>query len=206
MNTTPTVYIVDDDAAVRDSLQILIEPLRVRVQACGDASSFLHCFDPNGIGCVILDVRMPGLSGLELQARMVEHGWQVPIIFVSGHADVRMSARAFKAGAFDFLEKPFNRQELIDVLQRAIGVDQQRHEEKIRQSAAHARLALLSERERQVLELVLQGNINKQIADALHITVRTVEAHRANLMAKMHAGSVLELGQMMAMLGAVRTL
>jgi FixJ family two-component response regulator len=192
------VYIVDNDEKVRSSLQWLVEPLGLQVKAFAGAGAFLEAYDPATPGCVLLDVRMPEMSGLELQQRMNEKGWNVPIIFISGHADVPMSVRALKAGAFDFLEKPFNRQELVDRLQKAIALDRSQHDSRAHLAVLKARIALLSERERQVLDLVLAGRMNKQIADDLGITVRTVEAHRANLMAKMRANSVLELAQTIA--------
>jgi len=199
-NTPSVVYIVDNDEKVRGSLQWLIEPLGVQVRTCARAQEFLECYDPCAPGCLVLDVRMPEMSGLELQERVIERGWSIPIIFISGHADVPMSVRALKAGAFDFLEKPFNRQELIDRLQKAIAMDRGQHDAIATRSVLEARLALLSERERQVLERVLAGRQNKQIAADLRITVRTVEAHRANVMTKMRANSVLELAQTMAAL------
>ena len=192
------VYVVDNDEKVRLSLQWLIEPLGVHVTLCARAQDFIEVYDTAVPGCVVLDVRMPEMSGLELQERINERGWNIPIIFISGHADVPMSVRALKAGAFDFLEKPFNRQELIDRLQKAIAADRSRHEAQAAMQVRQARLALLSERERQVLERVLSGRMNKQIADELRITVRTVEVHRANLMSKLRVGSVLELAQAMA--------
>jgi two-component system response regulator DctR len=144
---------------------------------------------------------MPEMSGLELQEQVRQRGWKVPIIFISGHADVPMSVHALKAGAFDFLEKPFNRQELIDRLQKAVALDRGQHEAVATRSVLEARLALLSARERQVLDRVLAGMLNKQIAADLHITMRTVEAHRANVMTKMRASSALELAQTMAAIG-----
>jgi FixJ family two-component response regulator len=198
MNPAAIVYIVDNDEKVRDSLKWLIEPLGLDVMVCARAADFLERYDPSRPGCLVLDVRMPEMSGLELQERILGRGWQVPIIFISGHADVPMTVRALKAGAYDFLEKPFNRQELIDRLHKAIALDRGQRESLAVRSVRQARLALLSERERQVLDRVLAGRLNKQIADELHITVRTVEAHRASLMGKLRASSLLELAQSMA--------
>jgi FixJ family two-component response regulator len=200
MNPSAVVYIVDNDDKVRDSLKWLIEPLGLEVAVCARAQEFLDRYDPARPGCLLLDVRMPEMSGLELQEKIAERGWHIPIIFISGHADVPMSVRAFKAGAFDLLEKPFNRQELIDRLHKAIALDRGQHDALASRSVREARLALLTERERQVLDRVLAGRMNKQIADELHITVRTVEAHRASLMSKMRASSVLALAQSMAAL------
>jgi len=200
MELTANVYIVDNDEKVRSSLQWLIEPLGVRVLTFARAQDFLDGYDPGAPGCLVLDVRMPEMSGLELQERINGEGWKIPIIFISGHADVPMSVRALKSGAFDFLEKPFNRQELIDRLQKAIALDRGQRDALATRSVLEARLALLSERERQVLERVLLGRLNKQIADELRITVRTVEVHRANVMSKMRVNSLLELAQTMATL------
>lgn len=198
MNDTATVYVVDDDDQVRKSLRWLIEPLGLRVTACPDAYQFLDQFDPRTLGCLVLDVRMPMMSGLELQALMSKRGIGLPIIFISGHADVPMSVRAMKAGAFDFLEKPFNGQALLDSIQRAVAEDRLRREEREAESEVRTRLEMLSERERQVMNLILAGQTNKRIADQLGITVRTVEAHRARIMDKMHADSVMLLARMVA--------
>lgn len=197
MDLPAIIYVVDDEEKVRSSLQWLIEPLGVEVRTFDGAKAFLEGYEQTRVGCLILDVRMPDISGLQLQERMARRGWDIPIIFISGHADVPMSVRALKAGAFDFLEKPFNRQDLVDRLQKAIELDRERHRERAAQGVLEARLALLSGRERQVLERILLGRLNKQIAEELRITVRTVEAHRANLMIKMRAASLLELAHAM---------
>lgn len=198
MNDTATVYVVDDDDQVRKSLRWLIEPLGLRVIACPDAYQFLDQYDPGTLGCLVLDVRMPMMSGLELQALLSKRGIGLPIIFISGHADVPMSVRAMKAGAFDFLEKPFNGQALLDSIQRAVAEDRLRREEREAESEVRTRLEMLSERERQVMNLILAGQTNKRIADQLGITVRTVEAHRARIMDKMHADSMMLLARMFA--------
>jgi len=197
MNDTATVYVVDDDEQVRKSLRWLIEPLGLGVISCPDAYQFLEQYVPDSTACLLLDVRMPLMSGLELQELLGKRGIKVPIIFISGHADVPMSVRALKAGAFDFLEKPFNGQVLLDSIQRAIVWARQTREEREVETAVRSRLSLLSERERQVMDLVLAGHTNRRIADELGITVRTVEAHRAKIMEKMHADSLMLLARML---------
>lgn len=197
MNNNAIVYVVDDDVQVRKSLRWLIEPLGLEVLACADPYQFLDQFKPGAAACLVLDVRMPLMSGLELQEHLTSRGIKLPIIFISGHADVPMSVRALKAGAFDFLEKPFNGQVLLDSIQRAIAHDRHMREEIAAETAIHQRLAQLSERERQVMELVLGGHTNKRIAEQLGITVRTVEAHRAKIMEKMHCDSVMMLARLL---------
>lgn len=196
MNEIAVVYVVDDDHQVRKSLQWLIEPLGLRVVACPDAHEFFARYDPDAIACLVLDVRMPTMSGLDLQDILNSRGIRLPIIFISGHADVPMSVRALKAGAFDFLEKPFNGQVLLDSIQRAIARDREHRVEASAEMALRNRLAMLSDRERQVMDLVLAGQTNKRIADQLGITVRTVEAHRAHIMEKMQVDSIMLLARM----------
>lgn len=198
MNEIAVVYVVDDDHQVRKSLQWLIEPLGLRVVACQDAREFFARYNPDITACLVLDVRMPTMSGLDLQDALNRQDIRLPIIFISGHADVPMSVRALKAGAFDFLEKPFNGQVLLDSIQRAIARDREIRLEDSAESALRTRLALLSERERQVMDLVLAGQTNKRIADQLGITVRTVEAHRAHIMDKMQVDSIMLLARMVA--------
>lgn len=197
MNNKATVYVVDDDGQVRKSLRWLIEPLGLQVISCPDPYQFLDQYVPGAAGCVVLDVRMPLMSGLELQEQLTGRGITLPIIFISGHADVPMSVRALKAGAFDFFEKPFNGQMLLESIQRAIAHDRQQLAERAAETAIHQRLAQLSERERQVMDLVLCGQTNKRIAEQLGITVRTVEAHRSRIMEKMHCDSVMLLARML---------
>lgn len=198
MNEIAVVYVVDDDHQVRKSLQWLIEPLGLRVIACADPREFFGRYDPDVTACLVLDVRMPTMSGLDLQDALNSRGIRLPIIFISGHADVPMSVRALKAGAFDFLEKPFNGQILLDSIQRAIARDREIRLESSAESALRTRLAMLSDRERQVMDLVLAGQTNKRIADQLGITVRTVEAHRSHIMEKMQVDSIMLLARMVA--------
>lgn len=188
-----TVYVIDDDTSVRSSLRWLIESVQLSVREFSTANEFLHSWRGNGTGCIILDVRMPGMSGLDLQDILAQRGVHLPVIIVTGHADVSMAVRAFKSGAFDFIEKPFNDQHLIDRIQQAIEKCRSKQIEVLRTQEALQRLATLSRREKQVLDLVIAGNSNKQIARELEISIKTVESHRSNLMSKMQVNSVSEL-------------
>lgn len=187
------VYVIDDDASVRNSLRWLIESVQLSVREFDNAQAFLDADIGQQPGCLILDVRMPGMSGLDLQEQLKHDFNHLPVIIVTGHADVSMAVRAFKSGAFDFIEKPFNDQHLIERIQQAI--DKSRSE-KIgvqRRQDAQARLSALSRREVQVLDCIVAGMSNKQMARELDISIKTVETHRANLMSKMEVRSVSEL-------------
>jgi RNA polymerase sigma factor (sigma-70 family) len=188
-----TVFVVDDDAAVRDSLSWLIKSVGLRVETYGSAQEFLEAYDPKRSGCVVLDVRMPGMSGLELQEKLKVDKVALPVIIITGHGDVPMAVRAVKAGAFDFIEKPFHDQTLLDRIQQALKreVESRKLEEK--RSEVEQRLALLTPREREVLDLVVCGNPNKVIAAQLGISCRTVEIHRGRVMEKMQANSLSDL-------------
>jgi FixJ family two-component response regulator len=186
------VYVVDDDDALCDSLRWLLESAGYRVSTHANAACFLRAYKPSIAVCLVLDVRMPGLSGLELQQELVRRGAALPIIFVTGHGDVPMAVEAVKNGAFHFLEKPFKDEQLLRLIegaaQQAIPALEQAH-----RLCAAARLATLTQREREVMDLVVQGRKNKQIADDLRISIKTVEAHRARAMEKMDVSSVAEL-------------
>ena len=188
-----TVYVIDDDASVRNSLRWLIESVQLPVEDFSNAQAFLDANIGQETGCLILDVRMPGMSGLDLQDALKQQSIHLPVIIVTGHADVTMAVRAFKAGAFDFIEKPFNDQHLIDRIQQAIDKSRSEQVEIRRKQHALEKLAALSKREQQVLDCVVAGNSNKQIARELDISIKTVETHRSNLMSKMQVGSVSEL-------------
>ena len=190
-----TVYVVDDDEAVRDSLQWLLEGKDYRVKCFDSAESFLSRFDPREVACVICDIRMDGMNGLELQDRLIERKSPLPIVFVTGHGDVPMAVDAIKRGAFDFLEKPFNEQKLTSVIERALDEDARAAGAAAAQSLVVSRLARLSPREREVLDLVVAGKMNKTIADAMNISIKTVEAHRAKVMDKMGVRSLAALVQ-----------
>ena len=187
------VFIVDDDASVRDSLRWLIESVQLQVQCFATAQEFLQGYQNQQTGCVVLDVRMPGLSGLDLQEELRQQGFVVPVIIITGHADVPMAVRAFKSGVFDFIEKPFNDQHLIDRIHQAIEKSRSQKVNIQRWQDARDRLQKLSSREVQVLDCIVSGSSNKTMARELDISVKTIETHRANLMSKMQAGSVSEL-------------
>lgn len=193
METEPTVFVVDDDDALRESLQWLIKPMGVNVECYGTAKAFLEAYDSSRPGCLVLDVRMPGLGGLDLQEQLTARGIVLPVIIITGHGEVPMAVRAMKSGAIDFLEKPFSDQVLLDRIRDAIAQDTRKRREQARRAEVMARLALLTRREREVMEMVVVGMANKQIAAALHISQKTVEAHRARVMDKMQADSVAEL-------------
>jgi len=188
-----TVYVVDDDEAVRDSLQWLLEGNSYRVRSFASAEDFLSEFEPDGVGCLVLDVRMPGMSGLELQSELATRNVGLPIVFVTGHGDVPMAVAAMKSGASDFIEKPFDQASLKSVVERTLArAGDAAIEQDIRRQNV-ARMARLTLRERQVLERIVAGRLNKQIADDLGISIKTVEAHRANIMEKLEAGTVADL-------------
>jgi RNA polymerase sigma factor (sigma-70 family) len=197
----PLVYVVDDDAAARTSLRLLLKSLGLGATAYESAAAFLDAYDEDQPGCLLLDVRMPGMSGKDLQHRLNRRGAIVPVIFVTGHGDVAMAVEAMQHGAFDFLQKPFRDQELLDRVQRALARDranraQLRGHEEIRQ-----RLDSVTPRERDVLELVVAGIANKEIAHRLGISQRTVEIHRARVMEKMNASSLAHLVRMTLAVG-----
>jgi two-component system response regulator FixJ len=187
------VYVVDDDAAVRDSLKWLIESVGLRVQACASAQAFLDAYDRSSPGCLVLDVRLRGMSGLDLQADLARREIAVPTIIVTGHGDVAMAVRAMKMGAIDFIEKPFNDQELLERIQRAIDDDQTARRGGEEREQICALLATLSPREREVMDLLALGKANKEVADQLGLSTRTVEGHRARLMEKLSCTSLAEL-------------
>jgi len=189
----PIIFVVDDDQAVRLSTEMLIRSMGLRVEAFESASEFLEDFDPQQPGCVILDIRMPGMSGLELQEHLNQVGAAIPVIFVTGHGDVPMAVRAMKLGAVDFIQKPFRDQELIDRVHSALDLDaKDRKEHKTRQKIQE-RVDLLTSREREVMHLVVEGQANKEIAYDLGLSPRTVEIHRSRVMSKMEASSLPDL-------------
>jgi RNA polymerase sigma factor (sigma-70 family) len=190
------VFVVDDDDAVREGLQWLLESVGLAVQAHASAQQFLAAYDRSQRGCLLLDVRMPGMSGLELQAFLAARGDALPVIILTGHADVPMAVRAMKAGAFDFIEKPFNDQLLLERIHQAIELDLRHQAVRSEQETLRARLALLSAREQEVLELLLAGRSNREMAEHLQISSKTIEVHRARVMEKMQAPSLPELVQL----------
>lgn len=196
MSGKSTVFIVDDDEAVRDSLSWLMQSVGLSTETFPSADAFLQGFGEDRPGCLLLDIRMPGISGLELQSLLRERGFRLPLVVISGHADVPMAVRALKAGAFDFIEKPFNDQLLLDTVQRAIEHDRQERESHARLDVWRRRLDTLTPREREVLQLVVGGASNKQISSELGVSMKTVEAHRARVMDKLQADSLSELVRM----------
>lgn len=189
----PTVFIIDDDEVVRDTIGQLVETVDLNSKTFASAKEFLASYDPIQFGCLVLDVRMPGISGLKLQSRLKENNSHIPIIFISGHGDIQMAAQAFKNGAVDFIEKPFRNQVLLDQIQEAIAKDTQLRQKQTIRKAARDKLESLTQREREVLDLVTAGNANKVIATKLELSQRTVEVHRASIMEKLRVDSVAEL-------------
>ncbi len=191
-----TVCIVDDDEAVRSALKLLLKTLGVPVLAYGSAQEFLAAFDPQRRGCLVLDIRMPGMSGLELQQELNVRGALAPIIFITGHGDVPMAVEAMQHGAMDFLQKPFRDQDLLDRINKALEKDRAGRELLGNRERIQARIADLTPREREVLTLVTAGKANKVIAADLNLSQRTVEIHRAHVMEKMGANSLAHLVRM----------
>ena len=192
----PTVFVVDDDKAMRESLCWLIESVGLPYRSFARAEDFLRSYDPAQPGCLLLDVRMAGMSGIELHERLRQRAITMPVIIITGHGDVPMAVRAMKAGAFDFFEKPFNDQALLERVRQAIESDGQYRRRLEKVSQIRLRIESLSPREAQVMALVAAGRLNKQIAAQLAVSEKTVESHRASLMKKMRAASVVELVRM----------
>ena len=195
------VFVVDDDEPMRKSLQNLIGSVGLRVEAFASAPEFLRSKLTDVPGCLVLDVRLPGLSGLDLQKRMVEAGIEIPIIFITGHGDIPMTVQAMKAGAVEFLTKPFRDQDLLDASQQALDRDRAARKQRTQINELHNRLDSLTPREREVMGLVVAGLLNKQIAGELGTSETTIKIHRHQVMEKMGAGSLAELVRMADRLG-----
>ena len=187
------IHVVDDDEAMRDSMTWLLEGEGYRVACYDSAASFLAARGEPMHGCLVLDVRMPEMSGLELHEKLTGLGCRLPVIFVTGHGDVPMAVAALQRGACDFIEKPFRNDDLLSRIQRALALDSQLAARQQRDEAITQRLEQLTQREREVLDLVVAGKLNKQIADTLEISMKTVEAHRARVMEKMGVRTIAEL-------------
>ena len=188
-----TVYVVDDDEGVRDSLQWLLEGKDYRVRCYDSAETFLSRYDPREVACLIVDIRMGGMTGLELQDRLVERNSPLPIVFITGHGDVPMAVDTMKKGAMDFIQKPFQEEALVNLVERMLDQAKDAFSEHQHSASRDALLAKLTSREAQVLERIVAGRLNKQIADDLGISIKTVEAHRANIMEKLNANTVADL-------------
>ncbi|MCW8826076.1 MAG: response regulator transcription factor [Gammaproteobacteria bacterium] len=200
MSSESTVFIVDDDQEVRSAIQLLMESVGLNVETFASAQEYLDQFDQAQQGCLILDVRMAGMSGLELQARLAAEESHPPIVIITGHGDVQMAVKSIQAGAIDFLEKPFNDQALLDCVHRAMEQDASQRGEALKLADIRTRLERLTPREREVLELVIAGQRNKVIAIDLGVSQSTVEAHRAKVMEKMEAATLSDLMRMMLIL------
>jgi len=199
--SSPVTHIVDDDPAVRDALQWLLKSRGVQSQTWASAEEFLSADSRELCGCLLLDVRMPGMSGIELFDRLRGIGCHLPVIFLTGHGDVPMAVQALKDGAFDFIEKPYDDNALVDKVLAAIGHDAKRcaHANAIR--ALRQKLEQLTQREQEVMQMILAGKLNKVIADDLGIAMRTVEVHRSHIFEKMQVRSAVELSQLLSTLG-----
>jgi len=197
-NREPLVYVVDDEASIRDSLAMLLRSVGLVSRTFGDAKSFLAAYEPRADACLVADVRMPGMSGIELQEALRSRGAELPIVLITGHGDIAMAVRAMKAGATDFIEKPFHDQTLLDAVHRALAraADPRVEAAAMDSDELQKRLATLTPREREVMALVVEGRPNKAIATRLGLSTRTVEVHRAKSMEKMQAQSLADLVRM----------
>jgi RNA polymerase sigma factor (sigma-70 family) len=194
--TTSTVYIVDDDQAIRHAMELLMRSVGLDYEIFHSGDDFLKTYSNQRAGCLVLDIRMPGLGGLELQQKLNEMGSTLPVIFITGHGDVPMAVEAMQKGAVDFIQKPFRDQELLDRISEALKADQERRSAREEKAEVRHRIDKLTNRERQVLDLVVTGKPNKVIAYELGVSQRTVEIHRARVMEKMEAKSLADLVRM----------
>jgi len=197
MKKNPVIMVVDDDSGVRNAMRSLLKSVGLECALYGSAQEFLAAYQPGQPGCLVLDIRMPGMSGLELQQQLNLRGAVIPVIFMTGHGDIPMAVEAMQHGAFDFLQKPFRDQDLLDRIQRAIVKDSEQRQTLGETARIKAHVESLTAREREVLDLMTQGKQNKSIAQDLGVSPRTVEIHRARVMEKMNAQSVAQLVRMM---------
>lgn len=196
----PCAHIVDDDEAIRDALQWLFKTRNVTCRVWPSGEAYLEAWQPEWRGCIVLDIRMEKMSGLECFEALKQRGNRLPVIFITGHGDVPMAVSALKNGAFHFIEKPFNNHDLVDQVEKALAYEAEHQRITADQDALQTRLATLSCREREVMALILEGRINKVIAETLSISMRTVEAHRSKVFEKLQVRSAVELAQMLATL------
>lgn len=191
----PTVYVIDDDGSTRELLAWLMKRNSLRCETFSDPRAFLAAYRPGFTGCLILDLHMPGMNGLDVQRTLKEQGVQIPVVFMSGRANVPRAVEAVKSGAFDFVEKPFDYRRIVSLVRDCLRRDAQMHAERERRRAVVERLAQLTEREREVMDRVIAGRLSRVIAEELDISIKTVEAHRARIMEKLGVRSVAELVQ-----------
>ncbi len=191
-----TVFIVDDDDAVRDSLGLLMKSVGLKARVFDSAESFLDTYKPGRTGCLVLDIRMPGMSGIELQRELTNRQWELPIIFITAHGDIPMAVEAVRNGALDFVQKPFDDRELVAKIEKALTESLHRQEGELERAEIRQRASTLTAREQEVMSQVVQGKANKVIAGDLGVSQRTVEIHRARVMEKMQAGSLAHLVRM----------
>jgi len=196
MTGSPVVFVVDDDPSVRSSLKFLLSTVGLHVESFDSADTFLHKNPPDAPSCLVLDVRLPGLSGLDFQRELAARKISIPIVFLTGHGDIPMSVRAMKAGAVEFLTKPFRDQDLLDAVRIALERDRARREQEKEVMILQRRFDSLTSREREVISMVVSGKLNKQIADQLGTAESTVKVQRSRALEKMHAGSLVDLVRM----------
>jgi FixJ family two-component response regulator len=196
MNDLPVVFVIDDDPSMRAALEDLVGSIGLQVKVFASPQEFLNSSRPDAPGCLVLDVRLPGMSGLAFQKELTKAGSDLPVIFITGHGDIPMSVRAMKAGAVEFLAKPFHHQELLDAINIAIERDVENRRKSIVDNELRSRHATLTERERQIMKLVVSGKANKQIASELSLSEMTVKVHRGQVMRKMQASSLPDLVRM----------
>lgn len=190
-----TIHVVDDDEALRDSLVWMLEANAYRVAAHESAEAFLAALGEDTAGCLLLDVRMPGMSGIELFEELRRMHCSLPVVFITGHGDVPMAVAALKKGAVDFIEKPFSERDMLRLVEQCLRIDREGRDKRLLEADTNRRLEQLTQREREVLDLIIAGKLNKQVADVLGISIKTVEVHRARVMEKMGAHSLAELVQ-----------
>ena len=195
-----SVFVVDDDEAIRDSLDVLLNTVGLNTTTFSSGDEFLEAYDPDWEGCILLDIRMPGTSGMDVQKRLAESGCHLPIIFITGHGDIPMAVEAMHVGAFDFIQKPFRDQDLLDRIDEALAAREEQEQQSTRKKMAQEQFQTLTPREQEVMQLVVHGAANKVIAMDLDVSQRTVEIHRARVMEKMRARSLAALVRMSLLL------